>query len=64
MSMLIGTEASVNADNLVKKIKSEVCLHSQPHCGQPNHTTYTRGLNMCHTANNMHTNNTTLGHSI
>ena len=49
-----------------KKTKSENCLHSQPHCGQPKHTACTRGLSMCHTANSVHTNNTctTLGHSI
>ena len=38
----------------VKKTKSQVCIHSQPHCGQTNHTICTRAQSMCNTANSVH----------
>ena len=33
LRMLVTT-----CDKEKKKTKSDVCLHSSPHCGQPNHT--------------------------
>ena len=33
---------------------SLVCLHSIPHCGQPNHTSCSRAHSRCNTANSVH----------
>ena len=57
MSKFFSTQDAVSLlVKKVKKTKSELCLHSQPHCGQPNHTSRSRAHSRYNAANSVHNN--------